>query len=311
MKLILIWIPLLIFSLLGFADSPAATLNQSQTGQAQAKQIPQDISDATNLKGAIKDWISALSKEAGFEVWKTAKWESLPIGPGTHNWIVIVRKDRLEVGYLIVGAMEDGQHYKLMEYGLGRQPLFSLNTLYQSMMQQALIDSSLTFAAFTVDTNWIKERFYLNTLESFWRITRGTEVYYLDAKSGEVLNSIKPLESSAQLLSHSSSSDMLTSQLPAQLKESIVTPSFDPFDKPSWVNGKPLVIKSMADLKLAFQMHPNLTYMSKLYHQKIIYPFAFTGYQLWNDGLAYIALDNEGARYLPLSLLLKAGAFYP
>jgi hypothetical protein len=208
--------------------------------------------------------------------------------------------------------MEDGQHFKLMEYGHGPQPLFSLNTLYQSMMQQALIDTSLAFAAFTADTNWIKERFYIHALESFWRITRGTEVYYLDAKTGEVLlNSIKPLETSAQLLSASASPEILTSQMPAQLKKSIVTSSYDPFDKPSWVNGKPLFVESMDDLKLAIQMHPKLTYMSKLYHKKLISPYALTGYHLWNEGLAYISLDNEGARYLPLTLLLKVGAFYP
>lgn len=324
MKLIFIWIPLFILNLVGFADNPAVPLKEADTGQAVVQQAPQDISDATNFKSAVKDWIAALTKGEGFETWKTAKWESLPVGPGTHSWLVTIRKDRLEVGYLIVGAMEDGKHYKLLEYGLGQQPLFSFNTLYQSMMQQALIDSQLSLTAFSSDTTWKKERFYLSTLENFWRITHGTEVYYLDAKTGEILlNSVDPLETNVELLGASAAnpsakedpklatSDVLTSLKPAQIKETSVTRAFDPFEKPSWVEGKPLSIRSIGMLKHALQAHPKLTYMTKLYQQKIIYPFALTGYQIWNEGEVYIALDDEGARYIPLSSLLHAGSFYP
>jgi hypothetical protein len=144
MKLVLLWIPLFIFSMMGSTDHTPIPLNQADAGQAVVKQVPQDISESTNLKSAIQAWITGLSNEPGFEAWKKATWESLPVGPGTHSWLVVLRKDNLEVGYLIVGAMEDGKHYKLLEYGLGPQPLFSFNTLYQSMMQQALIDHSLT-----------------------------------------------------------------------------------------------------------------------------------------------------------------------
>ena len=151
-----------------------------------------------------------MSNETGFDAWKKAKWESLPVGPGTHSWLVVIRKDNLEVGYLIVGAMEDGKHYKLLEYGLGPQPLFSFNTLYQSMMQQALIDHSLTLADFTVDTSWLKERFITSTLENFWRITRGSEVYYFDGKTGEPLGISNPLDQSVQLLDTTSATEVIT-----------------------------------------------------------------------------------------------------
>lgn len=316
MKLVLIWIPLFL-SLVGISDdTPAVPVNKVAIGQASeqavAKQLPQDISDAANLKAAIQDWITVLAKNSGFEVWKKAKWESLPVGPGTHSWLVVIREDRFEVGYLIVGAMEDGKHYKLLEYGLGPQPLFSLNTLYQSMMQQALIDPTLTFIAFTEKTAWIKEGFYLSTLENFWRVTHGSEVYYLDAKSGElILNDIDPLEKSTQILELAASADELINQMPIQQKESTVRASYDPFEKLSWVNGRPLLIASIEDLKLAIHDHPKLTYRSKLYQSSLIHPFAITGYQVWNGGQAYISLDDEGARYIPLSSLLQAGAFFP
>jgi hypothetical protein len=312
MKLLLLWIPLFFISLVGSTDHTTFPMNKTDSGQALFEQVPQDISESTNLKSAIKDWITELTSEDGFEAWKKAKWESLPVGPGTHSWLVVIRKDNLEVGYLIVGAMEDGKHYKLLEYGLGPQPLFSLNTLYQSMMQQGLIDQSLTFAAFTTDSSWLKERFRISALENFWRISRGSEEHYLDGKTGELLlNAINPLEKSAQLLAASDSADILTSITPPQLKESIVTPTYDPFEKLSWIRGTPLKIASIDDLKLAVQAHPKLTYMSKLYKAAIIHPFALTGYQLWNTNQVYIALDDEGIRYIPLTSLLKAGAFFP
>jgi hypothetical protein len=313
MKLILLWIQLFIISMAGLANSPTVSLNHPDNGQAVVKQLPEDISEATNLKSAVTDWISALTKEAEFGAWKTAKWESLPVGPGTHSWLIIIRKDQLEVGYMIVGAMEDGKHYKLLEYGLGPQPLFSLNTLYQGLIQQALIDSSVTLTAFMQDVNWTKKRFYVSTLENFWQITHDTKIYYLDAKSGELL--LEPIDPFDQPAQTSSSTDnkvqFVSDEFSDQLKESIVTTSYDPFEKLAWMQGKPLAIHSLTDLKLAQQAHPEMTFMSKLYHQKLIHPFAVIGYQLWSGGQTYIALDDNGARYIPLVSLVKIGAFYP
>jgi hypothetical protein len=316
MKLVLIMIPLFLISIMGSPDHKSVIHTKADIGQAVVKRIPQDTSQATNLKGAVKEWISTLAEETGFEEWKTAKWESLPVGPGTHSWLIVIRKERMEIGYMLIGAMEDGKHYKLLEYGLGKQPLFSLNTLYQSMMQLALIDSTLTFAAFMQDGSWTKERYYINTLENFWRISRGAEVYYLDAKSGELLlNSVNPFQgtqpSAEPKVTKPSASAELMNEPSAQIKESLVSPSYDPFDKLSWVNGKPLAIQSILDLKLALKNHPEMTFMTKLYQPKIIYPFALLGYQLWSNDQAYIALDDDGARYIPLSSLLGAGSFYP
>jgi hypothetical protein len=314
MKLVFVMIPLFLISMMGSFGSKPAAHSIPDIGQAIVKQTPADTSQATNLKSAVSEWISALTKETGFEEWKTAKWESLPVGPGTHSWLIVIRKERVEVGYMIVGAMEDGKHYRLLEYGLGQQPLFSLNTLYQSMMQLALIDSSLSFEAFKQESSWYKQRHYLKPLESFWRISRGAEVYYFDGKSGEqLLNSVNPLlgtDTSAEPKVNPSR-DELTNQHAAQIKESAAAPAYDPFDKLSWINNKPLSIHSLQDLKLALKQHPEMTYMVKLYDAMIIYPFGFAGYQRWSTGQAYIALDDKGARYLPLSSLISAGSFYP
>jgi hypothetical protein len=316
MKLVFIIIPLFLISMLGSPEIKSVTYTKADIGQAAQRQVPQDTSQATNLKGAVADWISALTKESGFEDWQTAKWESLPVGPGTHTWLIVIRKDHLEVGYMVVGAMEDGEHYKLLEYGLGKQPLFSLNTLHQSMTRLALIDSSLTLDTFTQESRWSKERYYLKALENFWKISRGTEIYYFDAKSGELLlNGVDPFQGSARpgqpIGNKAAHSDELTNQHSAQIKERIVSPAYDPSDKLSWINGKALTIHSLPNLKLALKQHPQMTFMAEVYQPKIIYPFALLGYQVWSNGEAYTALDDHGARYIPLSSLLGSGSFYP
>jgi uncharacterized protein YndB with AHSA1/START domain len=332
MKFTLIWIPLMLMAIGSIAGSSvmsaqfialtahkAALILANPTAETTINQKPADISEATTLKNAIKQWISALTQEEGFEAWKDARWESTPVGPGTHSWLVVIRKNQVEVGYLIVGAIENSEHYKLIEYGPGPQPLFSLNTLYQSLMQQELIDSSTSLSAFSQDASWSKERFYLNAMESFWRITHHAAVYYLDAKTGEMLlnladqfaQQIRPMPSTkSNSIDHSAFQDELTEISSAEISRSNVMTSFDPFDKPSWIINKPISVNTLSDLILAFSPVNNTTYMSRLYQRKVIFAFAAIGYQQWHDGQAFIILDDKGKRYVPLAALLKAGSFY-
>jgi hypothetical protein len=331
MKLAFILIPLMLIglgSMTGFsmesaqvialASHKTSLITADTTTKTVISSKPADISEATTLKKAIVQWISALTQEEGFEAWKDARWESTPLGPGTHSWLVIVRKDQLEVGYLIVGAIENSEHYKLIEYGPGPQPLFSLNTLYQSLMQQELIDASLSLSAFSQDASWTKERYYLNAMESFWRITHHTAVYYLDAKTGELLLSlsdqleqrIRPMPSTNAKSTKTSPIEELTDINSTEISRSSAMTSFDPFDYPSWIINKPLPVNTLSDLILAYSPVKNTTFMSRLYEHKVTYAFAAVGYQQWHDGQAFIILDDKGQRYIPLTALLKIGAFY-
>jgi hypothetical protein len=329
MKLALILIPLMLIGLgsmdgfsmksaqfIALAAYKATLITADTTTKTIISSKPADISEATTLKKAIKQWISTLTQEEGFEAWKDARWESTPLGPGTHSWLVVVRKDQLEVGYLIVGAIENSEHYKLIEYGPGPQPLFSLNTLYQSLMQQELIDTSLSLTAFSQDATWTKERYYLNAMESFWRITHHTAVYYLDAKTGELLLSLSDqLEQKIRPMPSANATKInpieeLTDLSSAEISSSNAMTSFDPFDYPSWIINKPLPINKLSDLILAYSPVKNTTFMSRLYQHKVTYAFAAVGYQQWHDGHAFIILDDKGPRYIPLTELLKVGAFY-
>ena len=77
--------------------------------------------------------------------------------------------------------------FRLTEYGTGKSPLFSLTTLYRSLIQQELIPSTTLYDDFVQNETIIEDRLYMDTLTSVWKIVLGDETYYLDAKSGEVL----------------------------------------------------------------------------------------------------------------------------
>ena len=115
-----------------------------------------------------------------------AKWNSYPLGPGTHGWVILFSDQGREVGYMIVQATESGE-FRLMEYGTGSSPLFSLTTLYRSLVQQELIPSTTLFEDFVQNETIPFDRLYTSTLTSVWKVTLDDKTYYLDAKSGELL----------------------------------------------------------------------------------------------------------------------------
>lgn len=285
--------------------------------------------DSLSFDEAVKQWIAVLAKDKGFENWQEATWDSIPLGPGTHSWVVILRKSHLEVGYLIVSATEEGKHYSLTEYGTGSKPLFSLQTLYRSLIQFELIHTHLSFEQFLWEPNILINPVYLNTLEAFWEMTIDDETFYLDAKSGERLpslsklmdpsasknmfhtNEMSPTNEVSLLLADTMENDVDINIL--TIVNSLISLPFDPMEIPVWIQGEPLPLSDFESLQTILENHAHptrLTYCTKLFDQQVIYPFAVFGYQLWSDGEAYVALDHEGPRYINFTAMQQIGSFY-
>ncbi|NOV00691.1 hypothetical protein [Paenibacillus planticolens] len=276
------------------ADSPLA---------AAAKPVPDLRSEAT-LSATIDKWRLTLAREEGFKGWQSATWNSFPLGPGTHGWVVILTDHGEDVGYMIVHATENGS-FRLTEYGTGKHPLFSLTTLYRSLVQQELIPTATSYSDFTANDNIAKERLYMDALTAVWKIKLQNQTYYLDAKSGEVL----PLTEDPA----PKSSDKITSLPETDLSGEAITAlhaAFDPYDRMPWIMGKPLQVTSLAELQGALETHTNLTYVTELYENKVTLPLAVLGYQAWQEGSAYLVLDHEGPRYVRLTAALEMGHVY-
>ncbi|RTE10359.1 hypothetical protein [Paenibacillus whitsoniae] len=274
---------------------PEIAQEQPASGKLSAR------TSAAPLADTIRQWQSVLAEELDNASWKTATWQSYPLGPGTHGWVVILSDQGSEVGYMIVHATEEGG-YRLTEYGTGDHPLFSLNTLYQSLIQQELISSSISFEAFAQDPAVIQDRLYTGTLTSVWKLILAEQTVYADAKSGEILPLTKDPEPAADESLKPSSLTHIASQLKL--------PAFDPYDRLPWVQGTPLAVASLVDLQQALQKNAQLTYVTKLYGDQVTMPLAVMGYTEWEADRTYLVLDHNGPRYIPLPSALAHGSLY-
>ncbi|MBP1965307.1 hypothetical protein [Paenibacillus aceris] len=276
------------------ADSP-------QT--AAAKPVP-DLRSESTLTATVDKWRAALAHEAGFEGWQSASWNSYPLGPGTHGWVVILTDHGEDVGYMIVHATENGT-FRLTEYGTGKHPLFSLTTLYRSLVQHELIPTTISYSDFAANETIAKERLYTDALTSVWKIKLQDQTYYLDAKSGEVL----PLKEDPTPKLTDTEDTLPETDLAG---EAITTlhPAFDPYDRMPWIVGAPLPVNSLPELQNALDTNENLTYVTELYDGQVTLPLAILGYQSWQEGSPYLILDHEGPRYVRLSAALGMGHVY-
>ncbi|MEC0229202.1 hypothetical protein [Paenibacillus alba] len=279
------------------------TQNAKETivGSTAAKPLP-DLRGETTLTASINNWRVVLAREAGFESWQSAVWSSFPLGPGTHGWGVILTDHGREVGYMIVHATENSS-FRLTEYGTGDHPLFSLNTLYRSLVQQELIPATIPYSAFVQNETIQLNRLYMNALTAVWKVMIHNQAYYFDAKSGELL----PLKEdpSAKLTNLPITESILKG--PAT---TIQHPSFDPYDRLPWVQGTPLPITQPQQLQDALGQSDKLTYVTELYDGQVTLPLAILGYQQWESGETYLTLDHEGSRYVQLKDALAQGHVY-
>lgn len=281
------------------------SLTQAQvkeTSKAATTSTP-DLTSTSSFGSTISKWQSTLAKEAGFEGWQQARWNSYPLGPGTHGWVIILTDQGQEVGYMIVHAADAGG-FRLTEYGTGKSPLFSLATLYRSLIQQELIPSTTLYDDFVQNETIIKDRLYMDTLTSVWKIVLDDETYYLDAKSGEVLPLTEdPMPRMRDGLDNAT--DL------SEGAQTVMHPVFDPYERLPWIEGTPLPVTSLPELQIALEQQGNLTYVTELYDEQVTMPLAVLGYQQWVHGDNYLVLENEGPRYVLLDAALGLGEIYP
>ncbi|GIP33982.1 hypothetical protein [Paenibacillus sp. J2TS4] len=253
------------------------------------------------LELQIDQWISSLYDRPGFDTWKGAQWEVLPLGPGLHGWVVLLNQGDRQVGYLIVSAAEDGT-YHLTEYGTGSKPLYSMRTLHQSLVQLGLIDSS--YDQFEADQSVRKEAHYSNGLQALWKVTVSEKVHYFDAKSGEELpdlSSVFPVLQSAK---------QGTSSSVKSIVQSAEAPEFDPFEQAYWIQGTPLQEWTEENVFDKWTSSRQVTYTARLFDGAVYNPYAVTGIHRWNNGSVYMALDQDGPRYFPFETLRLQGQWF-
>jgi hypothetical protein len=280
-------------------------------------------SDEFPLDKQIQIWIQTLAKEAKFTAWENAEWQSHPLGPGMHGWVVLIYSKGQEAGYLIVHSTPDGG-LQLSEYGVGSNPLFSLNALNRTMVQHELIPSHSSDQGFLQDSGLLAERIYINSFQAVWKLHNKDNVYYFDAVTGEAFpitsKNIEQLWNEMKQPDGEQSEKQKITQGDKQidnqndspkLVKSALHPAFDPFEQINWITNDPLVINGAQDLIDAVTKEKNkITYTASIFDDNALIPLAVVGYHHWDLGKSYIALEHLGTRYIPYTIVRKQGEFY-
>lgn len=256
------------------------------------------------LQKQVQHFVDELAMQPHFAKWKQASLEITPIGPGMHGWLVLVKQKRETVGYLIVHATEEGG-YRLGEYGTGSHPLFDEQTLAISLKQLELLQPPGQ-----------TERLYVHPLLAAWNITENQNNYITDAASGELL----PVQPEEWLAAAAEAANLQAGSIQApddaKLIKHLTLPSFNPYAKLPWLTKAPLALHagSYSTLFAKINNKEQLRYTAELFDGQMLYVWSVAGYNKWDSGHIYIALeaseDGSERRYIPLTLLAGLGHFY-
>jgi hypothetical protein len=274
-------------------------------GQDEVASQGQVVEPPADLQQQIARLVGKLSKQPGFELWSQARWDSYPLGPGIHGWVVVLTKDGKECGYLIVNAAPDGT-YKLGEYGTGPNPLFGLSALAQSLQSSELgvgVDSKV---------NSVKvERLYVGPWHAVWSIIGKGETRLWDAATGDPLP-IRWDIVSGEFASLGQAGGSGTGGNDS-VKRTLQSSAFDPYERLNWLIDDPMPTPSLAEISTIVSSPGSvrLTFVAQPFDGQTIYAYAVSGVQVWDTADPYIRLSiNNNDRYIPYSQMIQLGHFY-
>lgn len=269
----------------------------------------------------IERWRTEIQKDPAFASWEHAKWEKVAMGPNTHQWLITLSLDNKIVGYMVIGIKqsvllkEEDLPWVLLEYGLGEYPLFSHQLLPKGLQRK---DGQITYAYHGLESLFLLQ----HSPQKKEKKERGTDkktatIYYLNGKSGEEY----PIEwfkrNSYSRYTQPTSQLTSTSQLQEwhAIQGTEMDPFFaDPYYSIYWSVESDRVALNSADQiidLLQEESKPRITYVTQLFNKKLLAPYRVSGYHHWSTGEIFIALEDEGKRYLSYAYLLQlGGSFY-
>lgn len=246
------------------------------------------------MEEAVNGWIEDLAVQEEFSDWRQAEWTSAPLGPGSHGFVVTLKQQGVEVGYLIVHAAQDGG-WSLTEYGAGDQPLFSLSRLDEALKKQGAIPVNGTYAI---------NRIYCSPFEAVFAVHANRTTFAVDAKSGELLpeGTLEAARSCEPVAANSHADSM-------ELRPSSLMKTWDAFDDISWMAGKGAVKPDKQKLLSGLKQDERYVVRTAPFEQNRIAAYAIRGYADWTSK-QYVAVEDFGPRYVPMEAVLQADALF-
>jgi hypothetical protein len=257
------------------------------------------------LESQVDIWAQGLSARPGFERFAGAKAKIEPLGPGTHGWIVLFEDQGKTIGYMVVHAVREGG-FALTEYGLGDAPLYSAHLLRQGLARLGLIgDDEEGIGGAAV------ERRYAHPLGAAWRVETADGIFYLDAKTGEELPADDRFWNEAEREAAACLEERLPggAQPAGSLKRHAEAPAFDPYGRFPWITRQPLEWAD-ADIAALLGGGSELRLVAERFGGAFLYVLPVVAWHEWDDGTAYIGVDQEGLRFMPQACLEPAANLY-
>lgn len=226
----------------------------------------------------INVWITQLSqKDPLFSNWKQSEWKSQSLGPNSKQWLITLYKKKETVGYLVVGQ-DDKEQLVLFEYGLDGINLFEPGLLnyYHSDKVKRAKSIKLVYQG----------------LSSFFHIELKNEEIIIDGKTGEQIPQEFIYNKKNQTI------DLAPKKVGNQLVNF--------YSKPlsSWDEAFPVeaIIKKTLPLSDLTQIqHRNAYLKSAIWNDHINLLLPIVGWHQWSEDETFIAVEQEGYRFLPLS----------
>ncbi|UHA72681.1 hypothetical protein [Paenibacillus sp. 481] len=249
-------------------DSKHTDITVALASFQQATTLQQHSPDLIRIAEHYKQ---QLANSSPFDNWKQGTLDVMPLGPGTHGWLVRVLVAGKQVGYMILSASNPSDSadsvdstdpadtqsdtVKLTEYGTGEQTPYDLNTLKQALLFHLQTEPQAASYAHI-------EPYYDDTQVTLWKvINKQGVIAWLDAQSGEWLpdeyqpeskylkqNQRDAISAPASLASHkhhttSSAAHLVQSQPNLELRHAVTDPTpallqplFDPYENVTWMS---------------------------------------------------------------------------
>lgn len=296
---------LLFLCALLWVAAPIAAV-EGWTGQAAFSDPDTTVEETDSISPdqAVQEAIKQLAKEQAYADWLEADYRLYPLGPGSHGWVAILAKDGEEIGYVTMGATPEGD-YILTEYGSGAYPLFSLHTLYRTLVQWGLIPEAWTVDQLVSDPSIILERYYDAPLFAAWKVHTKDGVYWFDAKTGEGYPDAEDVAFSNKSLQPA---DGITLGGEVSTVEIRI---FDPFNHLFWIQPDPTgAAVKFSDLKSHLASDRHVVYSTLIMNDMVTMPLAVTGTLERSDQEPVVIVDHYGPRHMSYQALKKAGEFY-
>lgn len=258
----------------------------------------------SEVQRQVRLWADQLSSQKPFEDWKQATPDIQALGPGTHGWLATLKNasGRI-VGYMVVHASQDGT-LRLSEYGVGPGALFDPAMLDRTLRENGLIGGEPDAYRAT--------RYYAHPFAAVWQVAVGSDVYWVDAKTGELLPLVaEDWNRLRRQLSPAQTADAEPAPFDGSSATCWIGEPFDAYETLPWVSGAPsLSVQDEEKVQRRLRGSLHLRYVVEPYGEAALYAVPVVGFLAVSGGRLDLAVDMNGTRFIPIGTLKQYGRFY-